>query len=90
MVPVMDFVRKHEIAGENFPLRAWWESEPCGEPLKQSFGVRRGEALRPGAEELRTNARSRSAVLHVLHKEKGVTVRRIEKAAYAALNWEPL
>ena len=87
---VMDFVRKHEIAGENFPLRAWWESEPCGEPLKQSFGVRRGEALRPGAEELRTNARSRSAVLHVLYKEKGVTVRRVEKAAYAALNWESL
>lgn len=87
---VMDFLREHELAGKAFPLRHWWEQDPSNPPLEVGFGIRRGDAVRAGAEELRTNARARSAVLHVLYKEKGVTVATVQNAVYAKLGWEPL
>jgi len=87
---VMDFLRPKELAHQAFPLRAWWENELRGEPLPERAGLRRGDAVRPGAAELASNARSRSAVLHVLHKAKGVRVRDVEKAVHAAMGWEEL
>jgi 16S rRNA (cytosine1402-N4)-methyltransferase len=84
---VMDFLRSKELAGEEFPLRAWWQAERADEPLKRAAGLRRGDARRPGVEELRVNARARSAVLHVLHKEEGVRVREVEKRVHTALGW---
>ena len=87
---VMDFLRDHELAGEAFPLRQWLEARPEAEPLPLAMGLRRGAARRPSEAELRTNSRARSAVLHVLYKEEGVTVAACEKAAHAALGWEPL
>jgi len=87
---VMDFLRDHELAGTAFPLRAWWEGGAGRAALPTAYGLRRGEPRRPGAEELRTNARSRSAVLHVLHKEQGVTVAAVEAAVHAQLGWETL
>ena len=86
----MDFLRDHELAGKSFPLRHWWERDASNAPLEITFGLRRGEAVRAGAEELRTNARARSAVLHVLYKEKGVTVATVQEAVYTKLGWEPL
>jgi hypothetical protein len=65
----MDFLRENELAGKSFPLRQWWENDASNEPLPVSMGLRRGEAVRPGSEELRNNARARAAVLHVLHWE---------------------
>jgi hypothetical protein len=87
----MDFVREHELAGKAFPLRQWWENDHAGnEPLPLSFGLRRGDAIRPGADELQRNARARAAVLHMLHWERGVRVADVEAAVYAKLGWERL
>ena len=48
----------------------------------------RARGARP--ERPAQEARSRSAVLHVLHKAKGVRVRDVEKAVHAAMGWEEL
>jgi 16S rRNA (cytosine1402-N4)-methyltransferase len=87
---VMDFLRDRELAPEAFPLRQWLEARPGAKALKRETGLRRGAAKRPSEAELRINSRARSAVLHVLHKEAGVTVAAVEKAAHEALGWAPL
>jgi 16S rRNA (cytosine1402-N4)-methyltransferase len=87
---VMDFVRANELAGDAFPLREWWERTQGGKALPRSEGIRRGAPRRPGEAELARNSRARSAVLHVLHKEEGVTVAAVEKAAHKKLGWAPL
>jgi 16S rRNA (cytosine1402-N4)-methyltransferase len=87
---IMDFIREHELAGARFPLRQWWEQDASRDPLPVSMGLRRGEAVRPGPEELRANARARAAVLHMLHWESGVRVDAVEGAVYSRLGWEKL
>jgi 16S rRNA (cytosine1402-N4)-methyltransferase len=91
---VMDFLRANELAAESFPLREWWErtvqSADGADALPRRAGLRRGAPRRPSDGELARNARSRSAVLHVLHKEVGVTVADVEAAAHARLGWAPL
>lgn len=87
---VMDFLRSKELAHEAFPLRAWWETERADEPLRESWGLTRGEAIRPGAAELTANSRARSAVLHILHKQRGVRVSTVERAVHDALGWDSL
>ena len=87
---VTSFLRDKELAPRSFPLRAFWEADASRPPLAVSPGLRRLPAVRPGAAELRDNARARSAVLHVLVKEEGVTVATAQAAAYEALGWEPL
>lgn len=61
-----------------------------GKPAKK---LRKGQGLlmdapsRPSEAELRMNSRSRSAVLHILRKESGVTVAALEAAVYKARKW---
>jgi len=88
---VMDFLREHELAGKSFPLRHWWESDASNPPARHELmvcGVEKRFVL--GLRSFRSNARARSAVLHVLYKEKGVTVQTVQNAVYAKLGWEPL
>ena len=65
---VTEFLRGHELAPESFPLRQWYERQPDLPPLPRVPGLRRAQAVCPSEAELRVNSRSRSAVLHILHK----------------------
>lgn len=85
---VMDFLRENELASESYPLRTWIEEEEG--MLKRKFGLRRAPAVYPGAAELGYNSRARSAVLHILHKEKGVRISDIKDRVYEKMKWEKL
>jgi 16S rRNA (cytosine1402-N4)-methyltransferase len=82
---VTEFLRENELAPDTYPLRQWWEAgrqaaAAGGEkaaagprpPLPKGVGLRRAPAVCPSEAELRENSRSRSAVLHILHKEEGI------------------
>ena len=58
--------------------------------MKRSFGLVRLPAIYPGALELSMNSRARSAVLHILRKEKGLRVEDVKEKVYALMGWEPL
>lgn len=88
---VMDFLRENELAAESYPLRAWLEESEEGlSGTKRKFGLRRAPAIYPGAAELGYNSRARSAVLHILVKEKGVRVAEVREAVYKKMQWEKL
>ncbi|GAX82094.1 hypothetical protein CEUSTIGMA_g9522.t1 [Chlamydomonas eustigma] len=102
---VTEFLRENELAPESYPLRQWWEAgrqaPAVGEeaeaavarprpPLPKGLGLRRAPAVCPSEAELRENSRSRSAVLHILHKEEGIRVDDVHKAVYEELGWDPL
>ena len=65
---VTEFLREHELAPESFPLRQWVEQQADIPPLQRCPGLRRAQAVCPSEAELKFNSRSRSAVLHILHK----------------------
>jgi 16S rRNA C1402 N4-methylase RsmH len=70
---VTEFLREHELAPESFPLRQWCEQQSDIPPLTRGPGLRRAPAVCPSEAELKFNSRSRSAVLHILHKVNSLT-----------------
>jgi 16S rRNA C1402 N4-methylase RsmH len=88
---LMDFLREHELAAESYPLRAWLEESDEGlSGIKRKYGLRRAPAIYPSAAELGYNSRARSAVLHILVKEKGVRVSEVTETVYEKMHWEQL
>lgn len=93
---IVDYSRKNEIADPEAPLRVWYEEarrvRTTGDRtlrrVANEAGVVVEEAKRPSQEELRTNSRSRSAVLHILRRESGLRYAALEAASYAFLGWE--
>ena len=55
--------------------------------LQEGCGLRLGGALKPSERELAENSRSRSAILWVLVKGRGVRVADVEAASYAEMGW---
>eukprot|EP01065_Artemidia_motanka_P008192 TRINITY_DN14106_c0_g1_i1.p1 TRINITY_DN14106_c0_g1~~TRINITY_DN14106_c0_g1_i1.p1 ORF type:complete len:570 (+),score=219.25 TRINITY_DN14106_c0_g1_i1:96-1712(+) len=84
---IMDFVRRYEFAQETFPLLQWYREQDGARTLPKSFGVTMEDPSKPSDKELKENSRSRSALLHILTKGKGVRVVDLEDAAYPLLDW---
>jgi 16S rRNA (cytosine1402-N4)-methyltransferase len=90
---VVDFFRLHELARNELPLMQWCRAaQPNAlRALEQAEdALVMDEPRRPTQAELAYNSRSRSAVLHLLRKQKGIRVPRLEGIAYEALDWEEL
>jgi len=85
---VVEFLRQHEIARADHPLLQWYEANKgAGGKLAPRWGLLQEDSIRPSAEELRTNSRSRSAVLHLLRKHRGILLPQLEAVAYTVLGW---
>lgn len=87
---LVDTFRKHEAIRDEFPMYNWlWDKHRAEiEGLKKKKCFWYEEPLRPSREEVQTNSRSRSALLHLLTKGKEVLVRDVEAAAYPLLEAE--
>ena len=79
---------QHELAKANFPMLEWYRCQPAAEQVERDWGLTMSDTIRPSAQELKMNSRSRSALLHVLTKQKGVRVQAVEKLAYNRLGWD--
>ncbi len=56
---VTDFLREHELAPPDYPMRKWWEDKKeARAPLPRALGLRRAPAVMPGAagEQLKISA----------------------------------
>jgi len=85
---VVDFLRQHEIARADHPLLQWYEANKVsGSKLVPRWGLLQEDAIRPSTEELRMNSRSRSAVLHLFRKHRGILLPQLEAVAYTVLGW---
>eukprot|EP00798_Chlamydomonas_sp_ICE-L_P026404 gene26404-17501_t len=87
---VMDFFRDHEVAREQMPmLRFLREKHPdVADGLKRTAALEMDDVARPSNKEIQENSRSRSALLHVLRKQrKAVRCYDVERAAYKQLGW---
>jgi len=85
---VVEFFRHHEIARADHPLLQWYEAQKApGDKLAPRWGLLQEDTIRPTAEELRRNSRSRSAVLHLFRKHRGILLPQLEAVAYTVLEW---
>ena len=62
-------------------------AQPQATPLRQRDALEMDDAVRPSQDELQTNSRSRSAVLHILRKRLASRAADLEAAAYPLLGW---
>ncbi|KAL1511295.1 hypothetical protein AB1Y20_006100 [Prymnesium parvum] len=83
---VVDFYRQHEAVKADHPLMRWFKAQG-GAPLEHGWALEMDEAVRPSDAELQANSRSRSAILHVLHKRKAPRLAELERLAYPLLGW---
>ena len=75
-------VREHE------PLLEWYRAQPTQRsPLPDGPSLESDEVVRPSERELQKNSRSRSALLHVLHKRNLPRLAHLEKRAYKLPGW---
>ena len=85
---VVDFFRGLEGVRAECPLRRWYAQQPsAAPPPTESWSLSMDDATRPSERELATNSRSRSAVLHVLRKQRVPPLAELERLAYARLGW---
>ena len=85
---VVDFFRGLEGVRAECPLRRWYAQQPsAAPPPTDSWSLSMDDATRPSERELATNSRSRSAVLHVLRKQRVPPLAELERLAYARLGW---
>jgi len=85
---VVEFLRQHEISRADHPLLQWYEAQKVTDgKLKPRWGLLQEDTIRPSAEELRINSRSRSAVLHLFRKHRGILLPQLEAVAYTVLGW---
>ena len=61
---------QHELAKAHFPMLEWYRCQPAAEQVERDWGLTMSDTIRPSAQELKMNSRSRSALLHVLTKQK--------------------
>ena len=84
---VVDFFRGFEAVRQEAPLHRWYMAQPQATPLRQRDALEMDDAVRPSQDELQTNSRSRSAVLHILRKRLASRAADLEAAAYPLLGW---
>lgn len=84
---VVDFFRGLEAVRPEAPMHRWYMAQPHATPLRQRDALEMDDAVRPSQDELQTNSRSRSAVLHILRKRQASRVADLEAAAYPLLGW---
>lgn len=89
---VVDFFRQLEAVRSESPLYKWYgEQQASGRlaatPKSNKFALVMDDTTRPSEQELKTNSRSRSALLHVLRKRRVPRMAEVEAAAYASLGW---
>lgn len=85
---LVEYLRQVEVAPPNFPLLQWHKATPEAPKVKKRAGFVADAAKRPTAEELKLNSRSRSAVLHIFRKQRGVLCSDLEAAAAEHFEWE--
>ncbi len=84
---VVDFFREHEAARMDAPLPSWYAAQRGAPPLPAGVALTMDDVTRPSERELRTNSRSRSALLHVLRKKRAPTMAALEALAHPLLGW---
>eukprot|EP00416_Gambierdiscus_australes_P031159 CAMPEP_0171087818 /NCGR_PEP_ID=MMETSP0766_2-20121228/20388_1 /TAXON_ID=439317 /ORGANISM="Gambierdiscus australes, Strain CAWD 149" /LENGTH=334 /DNA_ID=CAMNT_0011545549 /DNA_START=6 /DNA_END=1006 /DNA_ORIENTATION=+ len=84
---LLECLRGVEVAGTNFPLLRWHKARPVRERLSKAWGFVADVARRPTPEEMRLNSRSRSAVFHVLRKNRGFLCSQLEATAATVFGW---
>lgn len=83
---VMDAYRQEECCTPQYPLLNLYLEKNPSSPIKKGWGWLMEDVSRPSAKELQYNSRSRSALLHILRKQKGIRIADLEKAAYPLLD----
>ena len=84
---VVDFFRSLEATRPELPLLRWYQAQHNAPPLPEGWALSMDEAVRPSDVELQRNSRSRSAILHVLRKQRAPLLSELERRAYPLLGW---
>ena len=84
---VVDFCRAHEAVSDQSPQMQYYRTR-VQETLDAEWAVQMEHTIRPSAEELQKNSRSRSAVLHILKKVRAPTMAQLEAKLYPLMRWE--
>lgn len=84
---VDEVFRSLEAVKDGEPLFEWYQEQPNVSPLPDGPSLETDEVVRPSERELQRNSRSKSALLHVLHKRNLPRLAHLEKRAYALPGW---
>mmetsp|Transcript_21770 Transcript_21770/g.45981 ORF Transcript_21770/g.45981 Transcript_21770/m.45981 type:complete len:556 (-) Transcript_21770:297-1964(-) len=84
---VMDFFREFEEARKESPQMAWYAAQDGAAPLESGWALRMEGTLRPTERETASNSRVRSAVLHVMSKQRATRATELDHKLYAHLGW---
>jgi len=87
---LIDSLRAVEVAKDAFPVMKWHKtrmSEGTAKMMEKKDGFVAEPAQRPSAEEMKASSRSRSAVMHLFMKQRGLLCADLGREAGTVLGW---
>ena len=85
---LIDVFRSLEAVRDDMPQLAYLRKRDFDwDGLESSWALEMMHTIRPSANELACNSRSRSAVLHIMRKVRKPKIVELERKLYSALGW---